>query len=274
MPAGTAFVVHDNFVDGALRYEIGAFQNGWGLWDFGGHAEVDHASMACGVGNELRLNNAVAIFKSSSGAMNKVSFRYGDWGGNINVEINKDFRNVADMAMLNGLTIGGVTLHVVAGGGHGCGEVQLHGVVKRMAIGGQEFAIDCLRGRLLRPKSPTAAERRGMVQDLLRTLENVGTESPLSDFDGNRVVDERDVLLAIEQFSDAASVEIEPNPSPAPQSESDAPGRIGIAPLPSPGPQTPDAAQSRIGAIPLPSPAPGRPEDARERIGIFPLPTP
>jgi len=69
-----------------------------------------------------------------------LSLRYGEYGGNINVEINGDLRNVDDFSDLIS-PIGGV--HVTIGNFGDCkGVVSLSGTINSLAIGGQELWID------------------------------------------------------------------------------------------------------------------------------------
>jgi hypothetical protein len=58
--------------------------------------------------------------------------------------VNGDFRNVANLVSLNGLTVGGVTVTVTATavGGNSYGIIVLDGVIKEFSIGGQELWLD------------------------------------------------------------------------------------------------------------------------------------
>jgi hypothetical protein len=100
---------------------------------------------ACNIGHRLQLNNINARldFAASTGPQSGLRFRFGEYGGNINIAINGDFRNFANMIDIDGAVIGGCTVQVLSGGlGNDCGTVKLVGTVDKLVIGGQEFWID------------------------------------------------------------------------------------------------------------------------------------
>jgi hypothetical protein len=83
--------------------------------------------------------------------------RFGEYGGNLNIAINGDFRNFNNFADINMSSIGGVAVEVTGGLGNDTGLVLLDGVINRVTltppgldtggvtnfiIGGQELAID------------------------------------------------------------------------------------------------------------------------------------
>jgi hypothetical protein len=224
---GNVYLFNDTFLTSGWKMWVAPIEWVGGHHFFGGEVIVENGGAACGTDNELFTNNAVTKMFPTSGAMEDVYFRFGEYGGNINVAINGDFRNVDDMMDLHNLIIGGVRLEVLSGGhGNDCGDVQLHGVVRRMALGGQEFWYDCLTGTAL-AASPIQGDADGDgqadVRDLVRVLNTWGSSDPGADLDRNGVVDVRDLLESLTGMS--SPISIEPNPSPSP---------IGIAPLPSP----------------------------------------
>ena len=77
--------------------------------------------------------------------------RFGEYGGNLNLRINNDFRNFRNFADVHGTTIGGVNVNVLSGGnGNDSGKIKFTGTIQdqgnwgHLAIGGQEFWIDDL----------------------------------------------------------------------------------------------------------------------------------
>ena len=107
----------------------------------GGHASVGHAQMAGGTGQDVNTNN-VNLAVNFGGSVRNLSLLFGEYGGNVNVEINGDFRNIANLADIDGSTVGGVNVFVVNGFGQDAGRLILDGSVQTFVIGGQEFWID------------------------------------------------------------------------------------------------------------------------------------
>ncbi|MEE8524447.1 MAG: hypothetical protein V3T72_10990, partial [Thermoanaerobaculia bacterium] len=67
---------------------------------------------------------------------------FGEFGGNLNIEINGDFQNFGDFADIDGMIIGGVQVAVTNGFGNDQGTLLLTGEIHSLAIGGQELVID------------------------------------------------------------------------------------------------------------------------------------
>ena len=200
---GDTYNYPDTFVtDGILCRQLG-FQWGSSTWFFNGTTTVDNRAYACASGNELWLNNSMIAhdFAGSIGSMENVSIQFGEYGGNINIDINGDFRNVANFIDLDGLTIGGVTVHVPYGGhGNDCGKLELTGRVDVLAIGGQECWIDCLEGDVTStPNGDTNNDGSVNVQDLLELLNQWGqcSGSCSADFNGDQMVDVTDLLTML-----------------------------------------------------------------------------
>ncbi len=68
--------------------------------------------------------------------------RFGEYGGNLNLEVNGDFANLEDFADIDGATIGGTTVAVTNGHEPDQGTITLSGTVESFAVGGQELWID------------------------------------------------------------------------------------------------------------------------------------
>ena len=89
----------------------------------GGYGQVIDGGFACQADNEMQLNNISCVydFASSIGAQSHVRFAFGEYGGNINLAVNGDLRNVDDFRDLDGLVIGGATFKLASGGyGNDC----------------------------------------------------------------------------------------------------------------------------------------------------------
>lgn len=111
----------------------------------GGITQITTNQMAGHLGKELWLSNAtMQIFGPA--CMEDLAFRFGEYGGIVNLRINDQQVIIDDMIALNGVTLGGVSITVstipVAGGV--VGLVQLDGLVFSLEIGGQDLYIDHL----------------------------------------------------------------------------------------------------------------------------------
>lgn len=145
--AGT-FMVGDVVTAAAATLTFNPFQWSNGMWTSGGMASVVTSSFAGGTPvNEVNLNNIlfrVTPNLPSAGA----SYRYADLGGNVNFGVNGDFRNVADLDVLDGTVVGGCDITVTRmnfpGGYRGLVEIdpQPGVMIDRFSVGGQEFFID------------------------------------------------------------------------------------------------------------------------------------
>lgn len=104
---------------------------------------MDTRNMAGGSGLDINANNVNLNFRLDY-PVNKITLRFGDYGGNSNIRINTEFRNVGDLLSLNNSTIAGVDLTFTAGqsGANWIGQLTLVGDMTDFAIGGQELWVD------------------------------------------------------------------------------------------------------------------------------------
>jgi hypothetical protein len=144
---GDQYTYGDVFVESGATIQVKEFFFANGTSTTGGYTQVGNAGLAGGSGLELQVNNVNLAFNFGH-PLTGLSFLFGEYGGNLNIEINGDFRNFDNFASINGLTIGGVTVAVTNGLGNDTGMVQLTGTVNSFAVGGQELWIDqlCLQG--------------------------------------------------------------------------------------------------------------------------------
>lgn len=124
--------------------------SGGGIFS-GGFAQVENTGLAGGSGQDLEVNNVNLQFEIS-GINGGAEFDYGEYGGNVNVNVNGDFRNVDNFSDLNGLSVGGVLLSVSAVGP--LGTVTLEGEINSLAIGGQELFIDNFKTKCVAEPGP------------------------------------------------------------------------------------------------------------------------
>jgi rhodanese-related sulfurtransferase len=138
---GTRFNVGDVFTDSGATITVQSFQWSNSKWTTGGYAVIEKDGLAGGSGQEIWVNNVNLDFDFGS-PCSGISLLFGEYGGNLNIEINGDFRNFQDFVDINGLNIGGVNVVVVNGFGDDKGGLKLSGTIKSLVIGGQELCID------------------------------------------------------------------------------------------------------------------------------------
>jgi hypothetical protein len=103
-----------------------------------GYAQIQHGQLAGGSGQEIQVNNILLEF-DFGGSVPGLGLRFGEYGGNLNLRINGEFKNFLDFVDLNGATIGGVSGWVVSAVGNVRNGVGFIGTIDDFAIGGQEL---------------------------------------------------------------------------------------------------------------------------------------
>jgi hypothetical protein len=137
----TVYVVTDTFTDSGATMTVKEFQYDDGTtWTSDGTAMVDDELQAGGSGLDINCNNVNLNFDFGS-PLNGLSLLYGEYGGNLNIDINGVFQNFDDFANIDGSTIGGVNVDVTDFGGNK-GKLTLTGVINSFDIGGQELWVD------------------------------------------------------------------------------------------------------------------------------------
>ncbi|MCH2160681.1 MAG: hypothetical protein MK085_02285 [Phycisphaerales bacterium] len=109
-----------------------------------GQAVIDDRLLACGSGYDLNLNNINVRmnFAGSGMPQTDLTLLYGEYGGNVNLRVNGDARNVANFSDLHGTVVGGTTILVNTFPGSSCGEILFQGLTNDLLVGGQELWID------------------------------------------------------------------------------------------------------------------------------------
>jgi uncharacterized repeat protein (TIGR02543 family) len=146
LPLGTQYHVGDTFTDSGVVIAVQKFQWGNLQWCNGscGYTEVSNNLSWCwpgGSGQHMVVNNVNLRFVYD-GPWEGLSLLFGEYGGNLNIEINGDLRNFEDFDDIHGDVIGGVDVSVVNGFGNDRGSLTLSGTINAFAIGGQELCID------------------------------------------------------------------------------------------------------------------------------------
>ncbi len=140
---GDQYVVGDTFSVGAVSVEAREFEWSNGQLTSNGFAEVQNGGMAGGSGNELMVNNINLLF-DFGGTVSAVTIAYGEYGGNINLEVNGDFQNTTDFIVLNGMVLAGANVSVTVNASGELGTIELTGPIQTVMVGGQELWIDDL----------------------------------------------------------------------------------------------------------------------------------
>lgn len=146
--SGSIYKVGDRFLTSNMIFTVEQFVWGNGTPTAGGYAYVAAQGAAGGFGKEIQVNNVNLNFNFDN-LPNSISLLFGEYGGNLNMNINGEFLNFANFVDINGRVIGGVNISVFNGLGNDKGFLQLSGMVKTFALGGQELWIDnmCLQAK-------------------------------------------------------------------------------------------------------------------------------
>jgi len=140
----TVYHVGDTFTTSGKQVKVERFQWGGGAWTDEGRARVDGRHYARGSGRDMNAGNVNLKFLFDY-PISKLSLKFAEFGGNVNLRINGDHRNTSDFIDLHGSTVGGVLVDVQAvqeGGHNWYGSMTLTGTIDDVAIGGQELWLD------------------------------------------------------------------------------------------------------------------------------------
>lgn len=138
--SGTVYNVGDSFVSSGVSMTVADFQWSNSNWFTGGTVPIGHGLLTGGYGNELEWINNANIDFDFSGSVNDIAFQFMDGGGNLNIEINGDFRNISDFGVIDGLSVGGTS--VVLHNTPSLGTLYINGTINSFSVGGQELNID------------------------------------------------------------------------------------------------------------------------------------
>jgi len=143
LPLAATFSVTNFFFEDGAKMITAPFQWSNLITTTAGYSRVVNGNHAGHIGQEMTLNNVRLDFDFPV-IPTTVIFYYGDLGGNVNLLINGNLKNSADMMDFDGTTVNGVDVYVteiaVAGGVQGV--VLLKGTINTLEVGGQEFFID------------------------------------------------------------------------------------------------------------------------------------
>lgn len=140
---GTVYNVGDTFTSAGVQI------TGEQFFDFpsgptiGGSATVGNGGIAGGAGLELGWINNINLRFNFGAPLDGLALQYGEFGGNINLDINGTLVNVENFADIP-LTVAGTSVFALDTGtpGQSTGSLFIIGNINSFAIGGQELAID------------------------------------------------------------------------------------------------------------------------------------
>jgi hypothetical protein len=135
---GNVYNVGDTFTDSGVTITVLPFQWGNNLWTSGGFAKVVDNGCAGVSGKEINVNNVNLGF-NFNGPLKGLSLNFGEYGGNLNIEINDVFQNFENFVDINTNNIGGVNVSVINGYGNDKGRLILSGEMGMFDFNGQDF---------------------------------------------------------------------------------------------------------------------------------------
>ena len=145
LPLDATYKVDDTFVNGGNTVTLKSFEWSNGDSTDKGTAFVQNGNLAGGLGQEMFVTNIQLSFVLDE-TVSSLLMQFGEYGGNLNIEINGDFRNFQDFADIHNATIGqtNVTVSRSTVQGGEIGQLSVDGPIESFSIGGQELFIDDL----------------------------------------------------------------------------------------------------------------------------------
>lgn len=142
-PAGTTYNVGDSFTSNGTNILVEQFQWYGGQWTTDGKARIDSQGYARGSGMDINAGNVNLKFLFDY-PVSRITLKFGELGGNINLRVNQDLKNVRDLTELNGNMVGDsrVTVTAIQEGNNWYGSMVIEGIIEDFEMGGQELWID------------------------------------------------------------------------------------------------------------------------------------
>jgi hypothetical protein len=159
LAVGTEYTVGQTFTSDGVGFEILDFRPGV---MFSNRARVDNNLMAGGDGLDLELNNVRLELMIPFAEVPSVTIFFGQFGGENNLFVNGDMLTSGNIFDLDGMTIGGADIDVLAfDASHG--RLTVTGDIQSFGISGQELWVDNLRFALPSPSGLTLMGFAGVV---------------------------------------------------------------------------------------------------------------
>lgn len=140
------YMVGDTILTSVFPITITNFTRANGIVLNHGDVEVSNVAISGGSGNELIVDNATLIFGIEK-PVNSISLLFGENGGDLNIEINGEYRAFNRFMDIHNEPIGGASVRVNSKAGSNQGTLDLFGTISQFGIGGIEVALDrvCMR---------------------------------------------------------------------------------------------------------------------------------
>ena len=149
---GESYSVNDSFTTSGVVITVEEFQLYDGFWYIYGDVTVETDTglgfnTAGGSGNELGVSGVNLYFDFDT-TLSSLELLYGDFGGNLNIELNGDFVNFSNFIDIDNTTIGGTSISTLDNGtpGQSTGTLSAVGTIQSFGIGGAELWIDNVVG--------------------------------------------------------------------------------------------------------------------------------
>jgi hypothetical protein len=134
----------DIFLEGDALFLTGGFLTAPGELISDGTAAVSSLNRANHFGQELHLTNATVSIFTSISCMTDLSFRFGDYGGKVNLLLNGELVIVDSLTELDGTLLGGalISVNTLPAPGGEVGRLSVSGEVTSLDIGGADLYVD------------------------------------------------------------------------------------------------------------------------------------
>jgi len=159
LPLGMNYKVGDSFEISKVKVTTAKFFLNNNNSTNEGYAKVENGGAAGGSGKELAIHNINLVFDFGI-PLSGLSLQYGEYGGNINLEINGQLINVEDFIDVP-KGVGGTSIFTIDAGEHGKsnGIMIIVGIITSFRIGGQNLWIDNLLPSVVpQPNAPKLSE--------------------------------------------------------------------------------------------------------------------
>jgi len=153
---GTVYNVGDTFTSAGVQITGEQFFQLPSGSTTGGFATVGNGALAGGTGLELGSINNINFRFNFGAPLDALVLQYGEFGGNINLEINGTLVNVLNFADVAPVVAGTSVFALDTGTpGQSTGSLFIIGNINSFAIGGQELAIDNIVASVPEPATIT-----------------------------------------------------------------------------------------------------------------------
>ena len=140
LAVGSSWNVGDTQITSGITMSFEEFFWSSGTPTSNGHSEIWNNQWSGGTGHDIETNNITIAF-DFGGPVTDLSLLYGEFGGNVNLTVNDDFRNLGGFDALDGTMVGGVLVTITNTRGS-TAKMSFDGTVESFSIGGQELWMD------------------------------------------------------------------------------------------------------------------------------------